>query len=196
MSAPRSRRLGATAWTAIVAVIALASSLVALVFELRPDLRRDPRTRLGAQVSIFSVDPGVSYGRFLTDAAFSDEAARRSRRAACRGRPACGLLRIPGERVYVRIAVEGFKSRAIEIRLSLYDAATKRRIEGASNVTVGGRRLESPSDRAVVPVWLVCPPDPDRRYFVRVEILHRDEEVVLAVGDSERFRPRCEGGEV
>lgn len=196
MKAPRSRRLGATAWTAIVAAVALASSLVALVFELRPDLRRDPRSRLGADVSIFSVDPGVSYGRFLADAAFSDEDARRSRRAACRGRPPCGLLRIPGERVYVRIAVEGFKSRAIEIRLSLYDAATKRRIEGASNVTVGGRRLESPSDRAVVPVWLACPPDPARRYFVRVEILHRDEEVVLAVADSGRFRPRCEGGEV
>ena len=70
-----------------------------------------------------------------------------------------GSLSIPGERIYVRTKVEGFKSRSISMRLSLYDAATKRRFPGASNVDVAQQKLDSPSDRSVVPVWLVCPPD-------------------------------------
>ena len=185
------RRWGALAWTAVVAAVALASSLLTLVFELRPDLKRDPRSTLGADVSIFSVDPGVTYREYLEDAAFSDEDMLRRVRAACDGRRNCGRLAIPGERIYVRTRVEGFKSRSISMRLSLYDAATKERIPGASNVDVAQQKLDSPSDRSVVPVWLVCPPDASRRYFVRVELYHRGDGILLAVGDSSRFRPRC-----
>jgi hypothetical protein len=183
--------VGALAWTAVVAGVALASSLVSLLFELRPDLKRDPRSRLGADVSIFSVDPGVTYREYLEDAAFSAKDLRRRLRAACDGRSTCGRLTIPGERIYVRTSVEGFKSRSISMRLSLYDAATKRRIPGASNVDVAQQKLDSPSDRSVVPVWLVCPPDAARRFFVRVELYHRGDGILLAVGDSGRFRARC-----
>jgi hypothetical protein len=185
------RRWGALAWTAVVAAVALASSLLTLVFELRPDLKRDPRTTLGADVAIFSVDPGVTYREYLEDAAFSDKDLLRRLRAACDGRRRCGRLTIPGERIYVRTRVEGFKSRSITMRLSLYDAATKERIPGASNVDVAQQKLDSPSDRSVVPVWLVCPPDASRRYFVRVELYHRGDGILLAVGDSRRFRARC-----
>ena len=81
VSGANPRRWGALAWTAIVAVVALASSLAGLLFELRPDLKRDPRSTLGADVSIFSVDPGVTYREYLEDFAFSDQ---RSRRAVAR----------------------------------------------------------------------------------------------------------------
>jgi hypothetical protein len=183
--------MGTLAWTVIVAIVALASSLASLLFELRPDLKRDPRSRLGADVAVFSVDPGVTYREYLEDAAFSDEDRARRLRAACDGRRTCGRLSIPGERIYVRTSVEGFKSRSISMRLSLYDAATKTRIPGASNVDVAQQKLESPSDRSVVPVWLVCPPDAGRRYFARVELYHREDGILLAVGDSRRFRPHC-----
>jgi hypothetical protein len=188
---PKPRRWGALAWTAVVAVVALGSSLVGLLFELRPDLKRDPRTTLGADVSVFSVDPGVTYREYLEDAATSAEGRRKRLRDACDGRRSCGRLEIPGERIYVSTKVEGFKSQSISMRLSLYDAARKSRIPGASNVDVAQQKLDSPSDRSVVPVWLVCPPDATRRYFVRVELYHRGDGVLLAVGDSARFRARC-----
>lgn len=191
MSEAKPRRLGALAWTAVVAVVALASSLASLLFELRPDLKRDPRTRLGADVSVFSVDPGVTYRDYLEDAAISPRDLAKSLRNACDGRRNCGRLSIPGERIYVRTNVEGFKSKSVSMRLSLYDAATKIRIPGASNVDVAQQKLESPSDRAVVPVWLVCPPDTSRRFFVRVELYHSGDGILLAVGDSARFRARC-----
>jgi hypothetical protein len=188
----KPRRAGAFVWTANAALVALASSLVALVFDLRPDLRGDPRTLLGASVSVFAVDPGVSYGQYLADASISDNELRRSRAIACKGKQHCaGLMAAPGLRIYVTTNVQGFKSRGITMRLSLYDAATMRRVEGESNVTVATEQLDSPSDRHVIPVWVACPGDATRRYFARFELYHNGDGILLAVGDSPKFRPRC-----
>jgi hypothetical protein len=73
------------------------------------------------------------------------------------------------------------------LRLSLYVAATRRRVAGASDVEVARERLDAPSDRAVVPVWLICPPRRAAKYFVRVELYHRGDDVLLAVADSKPF---------
>lgn len=191
MSSAKPRRLGATAWTAIVAVVALGSSLASLLFDVRPDLKRDPRTRLAAEVSVFAIDPAVTYGQYLEDAAFSAKDLRESKRAACGGKPTCVALAIPGQRVYVRSNIEGFKSRSVSMRLSLYDVQSKTRIEGASKVAIAQEKLESPSSQSVVPAWLICPPDANGRFFVRVEVYYRASRTLLAVGDSKRFRPLC-----
>jgi hypothetical protein len=187
----KSRRLSGLAWTALVAVVALTSSLATLIFELWPGLRPDPRVKLGADVSVFAIDPGVTYGVYLERLSFSPSELHTRLAAACGSTRRCGRLGLRGEEVYVRTTVDGFKRRSISMRLSLYNAATHTRVQGASNVDVANERLSSPSDRAVVPVWLICPPDVSRRYFVRVELYHRGDDVLLAVGDSRSFRTHC-----
>jgi hypothetical protein len=186
-----TRRLSGLAWTALVAVVALTSSVITLIFELWPGLKPDPRTNLGADVAIFAIDPGVTYGGYLERLSFTPADRRARLKAACGASRRCGRLKLHGEEVYVRTTVDGFKRRSISMRLSLYNAGTHTRVEGASDVDVAKERLSSPSDRAVVPVWLICPPGASRRYFVRVELYHRGDDVLLAVGDSRVFRARC-----
>jgi hypothetical protein len=187
----KSRRLGAFAWTAIVAATALGSSLVALVFELWPGLKPDPRTKLGADVSVFAVDPRVSYGAFLQRLSFSDADLRSRISAACGTPKPCGRLNLPGEEAYVQTTVEGFKRRSVALRLSLYNAASQTRVAGASDVDVAKERLAAPSDQSVIPVWIVCPPKRGGRYFIRVELYHSGDHVLLAVADSRRFSANC-----
>lgn len=184
------RRVGGAAWAAVLAVVALGSSLVSLLFDLRPDLKRDPRSQLGADLSIFAVDPNVTQGQFLADAAISPTDLHRRIVQACEGKSSCGRLSIPGERLYVSTSVQGFKSRAVSMRLALYDAIEQARVPGVSSEVAQGRP-DSPSDRSVVPVWIVCPPDSRRRYFVRVELYYRGDGTLLAVGDSRKFLPHC-----
>jgi len=192
------RRWGALGWTALVALLALASSTVAIVFELWPGLKPDPRTTLGAEVSIFAVDPGVTEGDFLRRTTLS--AVDFERRKTAWLRASCGdqattkacrrVLQIPGEEVYVRTTVEGFKRRSIALRVSIYDAVTHQRERGVSDVDVTRLRLQAPTDTAVVPIWVLCPQDRTRTYFVRVELYHSGDDVLLAVADSKPFRPR------
>ena len=193
------RRFGGLAWTVVVALVAFASSMAALVFQLWPGLRPDPRDRLGAEVSVFAIDPGVSVDQWLRRAAFSEEdyekAAAQRIRAACgeeATRSNCNALRSRGEMLYVRTTVEGFKRREVAMRVSLYDAATHARVATIDAVEVARERLDAPTDKAVLPIWMPCPPDASKTYFFRIELAHRGDEALLAVGDSKPFRAlRC-----
>jgi hypothetical protein len=188
----RPRRLGTLAWTTIVAVVALGSSISALVFTLWPSLRPDPRDELGASVGVFAVDPNVSYRTYLERTTFEPGDLARRERAACGGtRANCGFLNLPGEQVYVETMVKGFKRRAVVLRLSLYKFPSRERVEGASAVEVARQHLDAPTDSAVVPVWLLCPPERRGSYFVRVELYHRGDDLLLAVADSKPFTATC-----
>ena len=187
----KSRKLGVLAWTAIVACVALASSVAALVFELWPGLRPDPRTRLGADVAVFTVDPNVTFEDHLGRISFTKAQLNERLEKACKSAKSCGLLKLHGDEVYVRTTVEGFKRRSISMRIALYSATSRTRVEGASDVDVATEKLSSPSDRAVVPVWTPCPPAEGKRYFVRVELYHRGDDLLLAVADSKPFKARC-----
>jgi hypothetical protein len=187
-----SRRLGAFAWTAIVALIALAGSIVALVFDLWPSLKPDPRTTLGAQLSVFTVEPDVSYGDYLSRISFSDPKLHdRLLRNYCGPSRTCGGLSLPGQEIYVRMTVEGFKRRSVLMLAAVYDAASQTPVQGAGLSPVSQEVLDSPSDSAVVPVWTPCPINRTGRIFVRIELYHKGDEVLLAVADSQRFRPVC-----
>ena len=98
-----------------------------------------------------------------------------------------GLLTLPGEDVFVRVEVEGFKSRSIGLLASMYNAKTGRRLRELGDVPVFSERLNSPSDRSVVEFWLPAPPVTTRTYFVRVAVYHRDDGVLLAIADSGRM---------
>jgi hypothetical protein len=188
----RPLRLGALAWTSIVALVALAGSVVALVFDLRPDLKPDPRTTLGAQLSVFTVEPGVSLGEYFSRLSITNPKAQtRLVRGVCGSSLNCSTLSLPGEEVYVRTTVGGFKRRSVVMLASLYDAASQTPVEGASDTPVAQESLGAPSDSTVVPVWTPCPINRPGRFFVRIELYHKGDGVLLAVADSRPFPARC-----
>lgn len=179
----------------LTALIALVSGALALFFQLRPDLRPDPRSNLGATALVFAVDKDVTLGKFLDRrrSIISDDEYERERREYIRqaGGDDVGdgssVLTLEGEDVFVRLGVEGFKSRSIGMQASLYDADTGRRVPALSDVPVFEEQLNSPSDHSVVEFWLSVPPVRVNTYFVRVEVFHESDGVLLAVADSERI---------
>ena len=177
------------------ALLALASGAVALLFQLRPDLLPDPRSHLGATASVFAVDSDVSLEAFLQRrAAFvsaEELASERKEYLAETGAHTskdAGVLTLPGEDVFIRLNVEGFKSRSIGLVASMYDAKTGRRLRELDEVPVFSERLHSPSDRSVIEFWLPTPPVTTRTYFVRVEVFHHGDGVLLAIADSAHVR--------
>jgi hypothetical protein len=181
----------------LTALIALASGGLALFFQLRPDLTPDPRTHLGAGATVFAVDRNVSLGTFLerrralvSPKELQSERNTYLQEAGGSAEDAKGLLALPGEDVFVRLEVEGFKSRSIAMLASMYDAKRRRRLPQLDAVPVFGERLSSPSDRSVVEFWLPAPPVSVRSYFVRVEVYHRNDGVLLAIADSKPIPAR------
>ena len=182
--------------TMLTALLALASGGVALFFQLRPDFAPDPRTHLGAAATVFAVDRNVSLGQFLArrKAIVSPQELRSERSAylteagASSGQDAKALFAFPGEDIFVQLNVEGFKSRSVAMLASMYDAKTRRRLRELDTVPVFSERLSSPSDRSVVEFWLPAPPVTTRSYFVRIEVYHRGDGVLLAIADSRRIR--------
>jgi len=121
---PPARRAfgwGKAAWALIVAVIALAGSASSLLFAFLPQLKPDPRDSVAAQLSVFAIDPDVSLGDYVVRAYGSLAAAPPALRIPR------GERSFPGELVYVRTRVDGFKHRRVRLVASTYDAATQRR---------------------------------------------------------------------
>jgi hypothetical protein len=186
------RRAFAMSGTMLTALIALASGALALFFTVRPDLTPDPRTHLGASASIFAVDDGVTLGSFLERrrAIVSEEEYATEKQAYIRQASAAGggdgssVLTLPGEDVFVNATIQGFKSRSVAMLASMYDADRRRRVRELSDVPVFQQRVEAPSDQSVVEFWLSAPPVNVKRYFVRVQVYHRGDGVLLGIADS------------
>jgi hypothetical protein len=181
----------------LTALLALLSGGLALIFQLRPDLTPDPRTHLGATASVFAIDENVTLGDYLErrKAIVSPSELADEKRAYIKqaqeesGIDGSSVLTLPGEDVFVRTVVEGFKSRSIAMIASVYNAVTKERVPQLTDLPVFQEQLDSPSDRSVVEFWLIQPPVDVTRYFVRVAVYHRDDGVVLAVADSKIIKP-------
>lgn len=191
-STSRSRRMRSVfsmSGAMLTALIALASGGIALIFQLRPDLTPDPRTHLGATATVFAVDSDVSLKSFLARrAVIVSKKELASERQEYTKEAGASVLTLPGEDVFVQLEVEGFKSRSIGLLASMYDAKTRRRLRQLGDVPVFSERLNSPSDRSVVEFWLPAPPVSTRTYFVRVEVFHRDDGVLLGIADSKTVR--------
>jgi hypothetical protein len=176
--------------TMLTALLALVSGGLALFFQLRPDLLPDPRTQLGATAAVFAVDRDVTLKSYLERrraiVSSQEYKAERSHYTSVPGGE--GLLTLPGEDVFVRLEVQGFKSRSVGMLASMYNASTGRRLSQLSDVPVFTEQLNSPSDRSVVEFWLPVPPVTTRTYFVRVVVYHRADGVLLAIADSKAIR--------
>jgi hypothetical protein len=187
------RRAFAMSGTMLTALVALISGALALFFTIRPDLTPDPRTHLGASASIFAVDDGVTLASFLERrrAIVSDEEYAKEKQAYIRqaaagagGDDGSSVLTLPGEDVFVNATIQGFKSRSVAMLASMYDADKRTRVRELSDVPVFQQRVEAPSDQSVVEFWLSAPPVNVRRYFVRVQVYHRGDGVLLGIADS------------
>lgn len=161
--------------TAIGTLVALISAAVALVFTLWPGLRPDPRSNREAEVAIFAVERGVSYGAYLK---------RTQREPDPRIDPT-----LRGELVYVDARVQGFKRQTVQLRWSAYHADTRTRYQAPAlgDVRDSERTQETPTDSFVQPIWVFPVHCADRHFFVRVELADSDG-LILAVADSKAFR--------
>jgi hypothetical protein len=181
------RKVGPTT----VGLIALVSSAIALTFTLFPRLAPDPGTNYRAQVSVFAIEHRVTYGEYLHRIAFTPAHYRARRAEALKDTSPdarAGVLRAPGDLVYVSSTVEGFKHGSVSLRWSLYDARTGTRVPGPdfSDAPAADLDLDAPTDRTMQLVWIPPPPGPGW-YFVRVG-LYDDNDTPLDIADSRRFR--------
>ena len=166
------------AHVAVAALLGLATGAVALLFQLVPALKPDPRDRVGADLAIVALEPGVPLGRWIKRAfpAAEHEALAREYPNA----------RAPGEMLYVRISVDGHKHRNVSVRYGVYDAKTERRVrlDAPPNGPSDSLTLSAPSERSVQMLWI---PDLslEPALFIRVELW--DDDGILAVADAPRI---------
>jgi hypothetical protein len=182
------RKLSTTAWAAITAALALAGAVLSLLFQLVPQLKPDPRENVGAEVSIYRIEPGVKIRDWLRRAFHGEDYDDEIKRLYGPHPSAQTLdqMNSPGELVYVRTTVDGYKHKHVNVRLRLYDAGTQEAlpeedIQGFEEIINAPIGIDAPSRRSVQLLWI-----PDLRHsdptFVRVEL--SDKHGVLAVADS------------
>ena len=188
MSASGERTAGAEtslSWftlarTTLAALIALAASIVSLLFTIAPALKPDPRDRVGADVSIFAVERNVTIGQWISRAfpqSDGDELRKRyPDRAAL------------GELLYVRTSVDGHKHRNVALRVSVLDAKSERRVppQEIDAPPIAPVALSAPSERSVQAIWLPDLSHEPTGLFLRVELW--DRHGILAISDSPRLR--------
>jgi hypothetical protein len=184
--APESqRRISLTAVTAIVAllpaVLGLAAGSVGLLFDLRPDLRREPRERQFAMLEVAAVERGVRQLGYL-------ERSERVRAYSANnpGEAAQCKLELPGTLMYLQIGIEGIKDRVTFLRYATYEARSRRR-EGPQGL---GTRVtgEVTSERAITLRWVRAPTTLGQ-YFIRWELYlqKRGPDLLLAFADTPAF---------
>lgn len=168
----RSRRALGTG----LAILAALPGAVALIFQLSPDLRPDPRSKLAGQMRVVAVDREVTlreYQRRIGDdtRGFGPD-----------------LLRSRGYVVYLDVKIEGRKHRSVRLRFSLYDARTRRRVPGfGDQEPLVPFRADTPDDEFVSQIFVLHSGNRGQRVFVRFEL--RDRETVLAVTDTDDLPP-------
>lgn len=181
---PRARRLGATGWALLTAGLALAGSVVTLLFTLVPDLKPDPHEKIGAAVEILAVERKVSVSEWLKRAFPGDLHAATERLFDKDGVPG-----YHGEVVYVRVQVDGFKHGHVTLTVRLHDARSQSEIELPSTPIdperfsrVSSKTIDSPSRSSVQVLFLPNLTYETRHEFLRAELYEKDG--VLAVDDS------------
>jgi hypothetical protein len=181
------RRFSASAFAVVVAVVALAGSASSLLFTFLPELKPDPRDSVLAQLTVFAIDPNVTFADYLKQAYGGDRSAPRRLRPPRQQRQ---QLRTTGDVVYVRTLVDGFKHRHVTLRASVYNAKTQERypaFPGHSPAVQAAHtvNLDTPST-STIQLFFIIPLTGAPPSFVRVEMY--DGTRMLAVADSPVIR--------
>lgn len=163
--------------TVVSGLIGLIASAVALVFVFKPNLSPDPGTIRSATMKVESVEPHVSYGRYLVryrPSQGGDDVKQLS---------SVGKATL-GEIVYVLVQVEGEKHDNLTLGHVDYYWTSKRAFSNGSAVADDRHHPDTPNDQWVAPIWVPTPRS-DKDYFVRLMLF--DKNVMLAFADTGRL---------
>jgi hypothetical protein len=176
MSAWRLRPTIGRANLVIAALLGLVTGTVALVFQLAPGLQPDPRDRVGADVSVFALEPNVTIGAWIKRGFPTHEQVALMKTYQDRA--------AVGEMLYVRTTVDGHKHREANLRFDVFNAETQQPIprENIDAPPIEPLAISSPSERSVRLVWVPDLTQDERDLFFRVELW--DDSGMLAVTDS------------
>jgi hypothetical protein len=157
------------------ALLALATGGVTLLFDLRPDLKPDPKEKVGASITIRALEENVQQRQFFKRTGVSIK-------AGCAPEQLARL----GTIVYVETDIEGFKREETSLRWFTYDARNDTRVpyqrSRASEATLF--KPGAPINQQIAQVWV---PTPLTRgeYYIRFELYNAG--VLLAFVDTEPF---------
>jgi hypothetical protein len=166
-------RIGVAAVVTLVgAVLAAAISGTALVFDIWPSLKPDPKERVGAELQSLARDINVSRGEYL---------GRVGRVATGDENP-----KEIGNVYYIRAEIEGFKRSTLRLRWFTYNADNQTRLPRlrASDREEPVFKPQAPLNAQIAQVW-VPTPSHEGKYFVRFELYSKN--VLLQIVDSKRF---------
>ena len=173
----------------ITSVVALIAAFIGLGFDLWPTLRPDPRTDVGADLTIVAVERNVTLRDWMRRSSGSPEEYRRRRAEYVREAEGVGAMAFPGELAYVEVSVRGFKRRGVILNWAVYNARASERTTVESSMEQGQHTsvgLDAPKDEFVAELWIE-PVFGRRLYFVRAEAREPDG-TLLAIADSKPFR--------
>ena len=158
--------------TLVGAVLAAAVSTSALLFDLQPSLKPDPKEKVGATLQSVARDRNVLRNDYLQRV----------------GRPLDRSYK-PGDLgnvYYISAEIVGFKRDTLRMRWFTYNADNEERMPGlhADDREEPVFKPEAPINTQIAQVWV---PTPDRpgEYFVRFELY--SDDVLLGYVDSKRF---------
>lgn len=172
-------------WAIITAIVALAGSFVSLLFQIKPDLRPDPREKVSGEVRVVASEPGVTLQQWARLASPDDPGSELKRLTGDESPPAARTL--VGGVLYVRVDLSGFKGRKVALRARVYNAHSQKQIdpdEIVDEVPKGREEeIDSPTRSSVRLLFLPDLEDLDiQKTFVRIELLSEGKRV--AVSDS------------
>jgi hypothetical protein len=164
---------------AAYALFGFATAAVSFVFLVDPALRPDPRENQIASISTAAVDRGITLRGYAERVGEQNSAQLRKY-----GLAAC----IPGNVVYLRQSLLGFKNRQTTLNYLIMDEATHTRLylpPGQSGSGVAASLTgEVTSDQGVSLYWIQWPYHYGT-YFIRFELVAGKQ--LLAIADTDPF---------
>jgi hypothetical protein len=157
----------------VAGLLTAALTATGLIYELRPDLRPDPKLKLAAQLSVETVEPNVTLADYLQRAGKKIPGAQPTD------------LQERGYLIYMRVKIEGRKNqKTLSVDQTLYSVNTRRRIAGQQHTRDSLLDIETPHDEWIHLVWVADPYA--RPTFARLAVF--DDDVMLAFADTPRLR--------
>jgi hypothetical protein len=158
--------------TLLAAVLAAVISTTGLVFDLWPNLKPDPKERVGAKLESVGRDLNVTRGEYLTRVG--------------RTTPAGEDAEANGNVYYIRAEIQGFKRSALQLRWFTYERISETRQPGlrGSDREEPVFKPQAPINTQIAQVWVETPND-EGKYFIRFELY--SGKVLLQFVDTARF---------
>ena len=160
--------------TALIAVVALLTGSVDLVYRLWPSLRKDPGNEHAAEIEVLAMDKNVSYGSYM-------------RRPGATAADQPIAAKTNGNVVYLQMQMHGFKGSRARLRWYTYNADNGVRLPRPFS-TGHDFRAKAPSNKSISVEWVPLPNAAAslKTYRIRFELYDADD-VLLAFADSNSF---------